>query len=239
VADPLAGNGSAAREAEGKNGNWFVSGLVLPEQLKRLPQCSEAESADSRFEFFVQVKDYIRTFSGKKLHGFDPQPEEICIEDIAHGLTLNSRWNGQSLKRYSVAAHSMCVASMVPREHRLLALLHDGSEAFLSDIAKPFKVRLPDYIALEDRLMKAIAAKFGFQWPMPNVVKKADKAALYLERMHLFNSPVHDDVARIIPPKGCPLGFWDFDFWTTAPDHQIEQHFLDHFARYSKRALAA
>jgi hypothetical protein len=31
---------------------------------------------------------YLSTYTGKKFYPYDPRPEQICIEDIAHGLSM-------------------------------------------------------------------------------------------------------------------------------------------------------
>lgn len=129
--------------------------------------------------------DTILTFSGHYLNVFDPDPDHICIEDIAHGLSHVPRFAGQTAKFLSVAEHSFNVCSMVPYQLMLEGLLHDASEAYLMDIPKPIKQHLPDYIQLEDNLMKAIADKFGFAYPISPEVKAADKLRLEYEHHHL------------------------------------------------------
>ena len=49
--------------------------------------------------------------SGRRLDLLDPSPFDIEIEDIAHGLSRVSRWNGQTLGEhsFSVAQHSVLV----------------------------------------------------------------------------------------------------------------------------------
>lgn len=73
-------------------------------------------------------------------------------------LSNVTRWNGQFIGN-TVASHSILVHNMVSALTdgdpltRLLALLHDASEAFMSDIASPLKTGLPDYMALENIIM--------------------------------------------------------------------------------------
>lgn len=38
---------------------------------------------------------YIETASGRQFHLLKPQPDEVCIEDIAHSLAQQCRWTGQ------------------------------------------------------------------------------------------------------------------------------------------------
>ena len=80
------------------------------------------------------MREKIRTFSGIHMSPADPRPEEICIEDIAHALSLMTRANGHFPVFYSVAQHSLDCAAMAQAEGRssrevLACLLHDASES--------------------------------------------------------------------------------------------------------------
>lgn len=123
----------------------------------------------------------IETFTGKFINCGDPHQEDICIEDIAHGLSMECRFGRQLPKFYSVAQHSILTAGLVSKEHKLAALLHDASEAYIGDMASPTKKQLPDYKKMEATLMKAIAKKFGFEYPLHKEIKEADLELLYLE----------------------------------------------------------
>ena len=76
-------------------------------------------------------------------------------------LSKLTRWNGQ-FRGNTVASHSILVHSMVSALTdgnplaRLLALLHDASEAYLGDIASPLKVMIPDYLGLEQTVMSLV-----------------------------------------------------------------------------------
>jgi 5'-deoxynucleotidase YfbR-like HD superfamily hydrolase len=129
--------------------------------------------------------DTILTYSGHYLNVFDPDPDHICIEDIAHGLSRIPRFAGQTESFLSVAQHSFNVSIYLADEFALEGLLHDASEAYLMDIPKPIKKHLPDYIKLEDQLMKAIAKKFDFPYPKSPEVKKADRNQLEFEHLNL------------------------------------------------------
>lgn len=127
----------------------------------------------------------IRTYSGHYLDILNPQPEHICIEDIAHALAHQPRWAGHTPIFYSVAAHSLACAHMAPPQHKLAALLHDASEAYLCDMPSPIKALMPQYSAIENRLMAIIAQKFGFAWPISPEVKAIDKQRLEWEWMNI------------------------------------------------------
>lgn len=135
---------------------------------------------------------YIRTYTGEWINPLEPELDLIHIEDIAHALSNSCRFTGHVLKFYSVAQHSVHVAALLePNGERAQwdGLLHDASEAYLSDIARPVK-RHPDiskvYDEAENRLMDTIAEKYGFTWPMPEEVKWADDVMLRTEQRDLM-----------------------------------------------------
>ena len=123
----------------------------------------------------------IKTNSGKWLDIQDPKPEQIDIHDIAIGLSRLCRFAGQIDRYYSVAQHSILCTDYAHNDQRLAALLHDASEAYLMDIPSPFKALLPDYVAMENRLMTVIARKFNFEWPLTEHIHSIDKLMVRLE----------------------------------------------------------
>src|SRR5574343_449470 len=74
---------------------------------------------------------YISTFKGNRFWPQEPRIDVIDIEDIAHGLAYQCRFNGQTRAFYSVAQHSLMVMALVPPAERFAALLHDAAEAYL------------------------------------------------------------------------------------------------------------
>lgn len=129
-----------------------------------------------------RVGDWMETYSGGKFYPLDPRPDEIDIKDIAHALSNICRFAGHVSKFYSVAQHSVLVSRIVPEELKLTALLHDASEAYLSDIPRPLKLSLPEYQKIEHSVMTAIAIKYGLVWPMPKEIKVADNTILAVEK---------------------------------------------------------
>lgn len=123
----------------------------------------------------------IRMQSGHYVNGITPNPATICIEDIARGLARTIRWRGQTHWPLTVAQHSVHVSIRLPHELQLAGLLHDASEAYLGDVPGPYKRLLPDYNKMEQRMMKAIADKFGFEYPLHPMVTEMDRLALSLE----------------------------------------------------------
>lgn len=143
--------------------------------------------------------DYIETVSGKRFYFLDPKPDMIDIEDIAHALSMNCRYTGHCSKFYSVAEHSVLVSHLLKGTGMELAgLLHDASEAYIADIAKPVKMHLPDYDQMEDKVLAAIFNKYGLEYPMHPAVKHCDTVMLSTEAHFL------------IPSRGDTWGMWKY-----------------------------
>ena len=79
---------------------------------------------------------YIATSTEKHIDFVNITPDQICIEDIARGLSNECRFAGQLESFYSVAQHSVYVSQIVPPEYALEALLHDAAEAYIKDIPR-------------------------------------------------------------------------------------------------------
>lgn len=94
--------------------------------------------------------NWILTSTGKRFDLLEPDADMIDPWDICHSLAHLCRFNGHTREFYSVAQHSCIVAELVPEEHKLAALLHDATEAYLGDITRPLKQWMPDYRGFED-----------------------------------------------------------------------------------------
>lgn len=134
----------------------------------------------------LYVKNHIRTHSGIYIDPINPAADKITIEDIAWGLSMIPRFLGHTLFHFSVAQHSVNVLNDVrcfTEDKRVImsGLLHDASEAYLCDIPSPIKHRIPGYLQIENNFMQVVADKFGFDWPLSNVVKLCDKERLEYE----------------------------------------------------------
>jgi hypothetical protein len=125
---------------------------------------------------------HIHTFSGIAFDLRDPRPAMVRLEDIVHSLALMNRFNGAALFPYSVAQHSLHVASLLPPALRLEGLLHDAAEAYIGDMVSPLKQIMPEYKAVEARINAVVADAFGLVHPEPAAVKQADLAVLAAER---------------------------------------------------------
>lgn len=129
---------------------------------------------------------WILTRSGRQFDFVDPQPDMICIEDIAEGLAKECRYNGQCRGLYSVAQHSELGSYLVPEAFAMEFLLHDASEAYCKDITRPHKDLMPEYRVIEKRVDRAIRAKFMLPEAPSDVVKVVDNIMLVTERRDIM-----------------------------------------------------
>jgi hypothetical protein len=155
----------------------------------------------------IRVGEPMQTYSGGEIYPLDPLQEEINIEDIAGALSKLCRFGGHCLHFLSVAEHSVHVASHVSTPNKLAALLHDASEAYLVDIPRPIKRHLEEYNIYEKKIMKQIAAKFDFEWPLSAEIKRVDNAILADEKAQNM-AKSNMDWVLIEPPLGVKLQFW-------------------------------
>lgn len=168
--------------------------------------------------------DWMQLASGRQFWPLDPRPEEIFIEDIAAALSKLCRYGGHCLRFYSVAEHCVLMARVALPELKLAALMHDASEAYLSDVIRPIKRHMTQYGAIEETLEKVIARRFDLTWPMPAEVKRLD------------NAIIGDEVAQNMAPppvpwreRDAPLGV-TLQFWS--PD-EARREFTAAFAAYA------
>ncbi|WP_025856660.1 phosphohydrolase [Pseudomonas sp. CHM02] len=132
---------------------------------------------------------WIITQSGQQFDLLRPTAAMIKPVDIAHALSRLCRFNGHTRAHYSVAQHSLIVASLVPAEHQLVALLHDATEAYIGDMTRPLKAVLPEYQVVENNIWLAVCTRFSILPDLPACVKQADMVALATERRDLM--PYH------------------------------------------------
>jgi hypothetical protein len=162
----------------------------------------------------------IVTYTGKSFDLLDPQPEMVCIEDIAHSLAYQCRYTGhtgdglpQMQQFYSVAQHCVLMAEAdLPRDP-LARLLHDAAETYIGDMARPWKQLLwvseiregctftSTVKAFEKRIQSVIGLALGVDLSESAEVKLADNRTMATEIRDLMPGSNDWD----IPPGVEPL----------------------------------
>lgn len=171
----------------------------------------------------------LNTYMGKIFDPLEPHADGIDIRDIAHALSLMCRANGHFPAFYSVAQHSIfCMREAESRGYsvriQLLCLLHDASEAYISDITRPVKRVLPNYVEIEKNLLSSIFAKWLSPAPSEEemrMVSEIDDALLYHEFLQYTGTRLWEKEPPLLSKP--EFAFEDFA--------HVERAFLDEFNR--------
>ena len=189
-----------------------------------------------------------RMLSGRRLDLLDPEPGDVEIADIAHGLARVARWNGQThgAHAFSVAQHVLLVEEIAaalnadwPARWRLAALLHDAPEYVIGDLISPFKTAIGlDYKAFELRLLEAIHVRFGLPAILPNdiqsEIKRADRVAAYYEATRLAGFAEDEALLYFGEPELAESHFCERpDFIAPLPASDAQRLFLERFFQLS------
>lgn len=131
----------------------------------------------------------LHTYTNRIVDPFNLAIDDFCIEDIAHALSLLTRWGGHTKTLCSVAEHSLNVAFQVYFEtHNLdttfAALMHDATEAYVQDLVSPIKARLKSYRDLEHKVEKLLFKHFKIHLSTggKKIIKKCDIEVRHFER---------------------------------------------------------
>ena len=179
------------------------------------------------------MRNYITTYTKKHFDVLNPQEDEIDINDIAHALTMITRAGGHFSKFYSVAQHCVCCAlEAVERGYSnrvaLACLLHDGSEAYMSDLVRPLKSSFLDYLAVEEKLQNMIYHKFLGKELTPEEreqVDLVDDAMLFHEFRYYMNEELEvKDQTLLSKPVFVTKAFDD-----------VEEEYLKWFYRLTRQ----
>lgn len=136
--------------------------------------------------------EYIETVTGRKFYLMRPT---FDILDIAHALANNCRYTGHVRRRYSVAEHCILVSEIMEDQKLgdpFEGLMHDAHEAYIGDMASPWKRLLPDYNVHEARIELAMRQWAGLEDKISKGAKLADYTALILEARRLLPSKAAD-----------------------------------------------
>lgn len=133
---------------------------------------------------FVGSPSSIKTYTGR-VDPLNPTVDTINIEDIAHALARQCRYNGHCVGFLSVARHSIWVMERLmsqgyDKTMQLTGLLHDAAEAYLGDLVRPLKHSEfgEVYLLVEVAVEEVIAERFGIHFPIPVEVRAADDYVL-------------------------------------------------------------
>ena len=155
------------------------------------------------------MSNCITTYTGKHFDPTQPEKERICIDDIAHALSLLCRGNGHVKK---------AMARGLPRRLALAALLHDASECYMSDVPRPFKKSLPEYQRQEEKLLCIIYEKYlgtGLSAKEEQQLKNIDNDLLWYDLKFLLNEE---------PPQPKPSVCVPIDY-TVRPFQEVEDEY--------------
>ena len=181
---------------------------------------------------YTSTDRFVRTYTGRKFFYGCPERNVIAIEDIAYALAGEPRFGAHARHRYSVAQHSVFVASVLPARLQFEGLMHDASEAYMKDIPSPLKAYLPEYKRLELRVARVIRVNFSIPVKESPEVKHADLRMLVTEARE-FMPNWEEDYPELVAAGITPYPFHP-KVWTAK---KAERAFLDMFAKLSQRSM--
>lgn len=151
-------------------------------------------------------KDHIKTYTGIYFNPLEICSEHIAIRDIAHSLSLQCRGGGHIRHFFSVGQHSVnCALEAKARGYskrvQLACLLHDASEAYISDITRPVKRQLLQYMEIEKIIQDEVWLTV-FSEPLNQeeleLVSEIDEVMLYHELEYLLHEKISDESPLLI-----------------------------------------
>src|SRR4051812_21905745 len=86
---------------------------------------------------------WIQTFTGKRFDPLNPHFDSLCIEDMAHSLSLINRFMGHTRVPYPVAQHCIIGSKWFEKQGRFFEakcfLIHEPDEPYIGDMPTPIK----------------------------------------------------------------------------------------------------
>ena len=173
---------------------------------------------------------YITTYTEKHFDPLNPDMTQVNIQDIAHALSFICRGNGHVKSFFSVGQHCINAAREAAlrgySDRVILAcLIHDAGEAYMSDVPRPLKASMPEYVHAEDRLLELIYEKFLGSPLTPEehrLVKAIDNDLLYYDLKELLG-----EVSAESAPELCIELNYHF-----VPFEEVEQTYLTIYHQY-------
>jgi hypothetical protein len=132
----------------------------------------------------------LKTYTGIEVDPFNISLGHINIVDIAHSLSQLCRFNGHTLRHYSVAQHCVLVSRLVDSDIALEGLMHDAEEAYTGDMTTQIKHSgdMFDFCQLGEKISLQIFKRFNLQ-DTPAVhdeIKVQDTIICEIEKASLF-----------------------------------------------------
>ena len=186
----------------------------------------------------------IVTYTGKVFDFLNPKPEMVCIEDIAHSLSNLCRYTGHVRKFYSVGEHCilMALSDKCPGDP-MSKLLHDAAEAYIGDMASPWKRLLqvePTFEKtlatgvfggsvreFENRILEIISEALGVSINITAEVKTSDMIMLATEVRDLM--PSSEAWGELPEPLEIKIPCWKSAY--------VEEHFLNIYSQLKARGV--
>lgn len=133
----------------------------------------------------------------------------ITIEELLKPLAKLCRYTGQMSFDgfYSVAEHTVHLINKVPVHLQRAAALHDLNEGLTNDLPRPFKTKLPEYVAFETAIQKQIFARFDEPWEHMLELAEWDFNICADEMAHLFDGWV---LRSGMKPLGVKIQCWEW-----------------------------
>jgi hypothetical protein len=142
------------------------------------------------------MSHWMITHSGREhyLSGHEILSNQVDIRDVAQSLAQTNRFTGHCHRPYSVAEHSLLVASLAQREGKsaliqYACLMHDGHEAATGDMSSPGKHAIGlAWATFEHRQADVFRRQFGLVTAFQayrDLVNRYDLIALATERRDL------------------------------------------------------
>jgi len=144
----------------------------------------------------MNVPGSVVSVNGAVFNIFDFKLEYVNTDLIARSLAMQPRYMGHTHGFYSIAQHCVRGAEALLLCGNVLEaiqfLLHDASEAYISDIPAPLKRYLDSdgrLKELENKIEAVIYEYYGVPFPLPDIIKIVDNNLAQEEMMNLMIFP--------------------------------------------------
>ena len=144
---------------------------------------------------------------------FDLQDITFSAEELIRPLAKLCRYTGQTKDHFSVAEHTVHLINVVPAPLKRAAALHDLNEGLTNDMSRPFKRRMPNFVACEETVQRRIFQQFNEPWENMEAIAEYDFNICGDEMLQVFEEPW---ICKGTKPLGITIEFWD---WRTAENN--------------------